>query len=116
MRYLMSIRSRIAPFCLTFLSLVACPASLAATDPVYKSLREAPPGDTLLVENIVLRRDAGTLTLKSGTIAFTAPVMGRDTVAVFIGEGEFAFAPTPTIEKEYLKSITNQETVQESFD
>jgi peptidase M1-like protein len=93
-------------------------AAYAATAPdsTYKTLREAPVGDAFAVENIVLRRDAGVITLKSGAIAFTAPTMNRDTVAVFIGEGEFTLDPVMWIEKDYLKSITDQETIKDSFD
>ncbi len=98
------------------LPLAACPVAFAATDPVYKSLRDAPLADTLLIENVVLHRDAGTLTLKTGTIAFTQPAMGRETVAVFVGEGEFTFTPAPATERDYLKSLTSQESVLESFD
>ena len=61
------------------------------TEPTYRALREAQPTDTYLVENILLRRDQGLITLKSGTLAFTPKVNGKDTVAVFEGEGSFAF-------------------------
>jgi len=38
------------------------------------------------------------LTLKKGAIGFTAPQLGRDTIAVFNGEAEFAFDPPLGIE------------------
>jgi hypothetical protein len=79
-------------------------------------MRQAPIAESFTVENIVLHRDTGTLTLKSGSIGFTAPAEGRDTVAVFSGEAEFTLAPAMPIEKNYLKSITDQETVKEAFD
>src|SRR5262249_43475515 len=87
------------------MGIIASAAALAATspDPTYKALREAPLADTFTVENIVLRRDAGVITLKSGTIGFTAPTLNRDTVAVFQGEGEFTLDPVVIIEKDYLK-------------
>jgi hypothetical protein len=88
----------------------------AAADPDYKAMREAAIADSLLVENIVLHRDNGVLTLKSGTIAFTPQVAGRDTLAVFVGEGEFAFDPALPVEKAHLKLVTGEETVRESFD
>jgi hypothetical protein len=88
----------------------------ATPDLVYQTLRQSAVGEALVVENIVLRRDAGVLTLKTGTIGFTAPSMGRDTVAVFSGEGEFTLTPATSIEKTYLKSLTEQEAVKESFD
>jgi hypothetical protein len=68
------------------------------------------------VENVVLRRDAGVLTLKSGMIGFTPQTLGRDTVAVFAGEGEFAFVPASRVDREYMRSLTGQDSVSESFD
>jgi hypothetical protein len=91
-------------------------AAYAATDPIYKSLREAPLADSFVVENFVLKRDTGVLTLKSGAIAFTAPAMGRDTVAVFVGEGEFTFTALSPIDKAYLASLSGQASVTEQFD
>src|SRR5690348_9304768 len=101
--------------------LVAVAGSLMAVkaatpDPVYQALRQAPITESFIVENIVLKRDVGTLTLKSGTIGFTAPVEGRDTLAVFVGEGEFTLTPATPIEKAYLKSLTEQDSVKENFD
>src|ERR1017187_3415908 len=97
-----------------FLLLCACQA--ANSDPVYKALREAGIQETFPVENLVIRREGGVLTLKSGTLGLTAPQLGRDTVAVFSGDGEFAFSPAAGVETTYLKSITGKESVQERFD
>jgi hypothetical protein len=91
-------------------------AASAATDPLYKSLREAPLADSFVVENIVLKRDTGVLTLKTGAIAFTAPALGRDTIAVFSGEGEFTFTALSPIDKAYMASLTGQDSVSEQFD
>src|SRR5215471_4099501 len=85
-------------------------------DPVYRALRTGEAGDTFTVENLVIKRDAGVLTLKKGNIALSAPAMGRDTMAIFSGEGEFAFDPPLGIEKAHLKTATDQETVREIFD
>jgi len=92
----------------------ACQA--ANSDPVYKALRDAAIQESFPVENLVIHRDGGVLTLKSGTIGLTAPQMGRDTVAVFSGDGEFVFTPTMGVEVRYLKSLTGAERVQERFD
>lgn len=85
-------------------------------DAVYRSLRDAAIEDVFTVENLVLKRDAGVFTLKKGTIGFTPPQMGRDTVAVFNGEGEFDFDPPLAIEKKHLKNYTDQDVIHESFD
>ena len=105
----MAVRVVLLPFVLS------CAAS-AATDPLYKSLRDAALADSFVVENIVLKRDAGVLTLKTGAIAFTAPAAARDTVAVFVGEGEFSFTPQSAVDRNYMRSLTGQDSVSEVFD
>jgi hypothetical protein len=102
-------------------ALVASVAGFSAapnTEPVYRALRDAAITETLLVENVVLKRDNGVITLKSGVIGFTPKTMGRDTVAVFSGEGTFLFQPISVIEKNRLESITggNGNAVLETFD
>jgi hypothetical protein len=79
-------------------------------------LRSAAPADTFLVENIVLKRDQGTVTLKSGTIAFTPKVNGRDTEAIFEGEGTFSYQPAFSIDKDRLQNLAGFTTVAETFD
>ena len=91
-------------------------ACQAASDPVYKALREAGIQESFPVENLVIHRDIGVLTLKNGTVGLTAPQLGRDTVAVFSGDGEFTFTPAAGVEAIYLKSITGKESIQERFD
>src|SRR5262249_52031316 len=97
--------------------LLSSTASLwAAGDSIYKALREAGIKETFTVDNLVIKRDNGTITLKSGTVGLTAPQMGRDTVAVFQGDGEFTFAPVLPMEATYLRSMTGKEAVAEKFD
>ena len=108
------------PACLVLLTLAASTAFSAEpnAEPVYRALRNAAVTDAFLVENIVLKRDNAVITLKSGTVAFTPKTMGRDTVAVFSGEGTFLFQPLSLIEKNRLSSImgTPANTVLETFD
>src|SRR5712691_7287922 len=59
------------------------------------------------VSNLVLKRDAATFTLKSGEIYFLAPVQGRVTGAVFIGEGELTLVPPTEVEKRSLQLFTD---------
>jgi Peptidase family M1 domain len=103
----------------TTLVLLAASITAAAapnSEPTYRALRDALPAETFLVENIVLKRDQGFITLKSGTLAFTPKVGGRDTVAVFEGEGFFAFQPAFSIEKERLKTFAGGDAVADTFD
>ena len=89
--------------------------TLANADPNYRALRDAQPRETFSVNNIVLKRDKGTLTLKTGRISFVPPVLGRVTMAAFTGEGEFTLEPAIATEKHHLHLMTNADTVQESF-
>jgi len=89
--------------------------TLANSDPNYRALRDAQPRETFSVSNIVLKRDRGTLTLKSGRISFVPPVLGRVTMAAFTGEGEFTLDPAVTPERDNLRLITGTDTVDESF-
>src|SRR5580658_8353075 len=86
-------------------------AAYSATDPLYKSLRDAPLADSFVVENVVIKRDTGVLTLKTGSIAFTPLALGRDTVAIFVGEGEFTFQAVSPIDRGYMVSLTGQDRV-----
>jgi hypothetical protein len=111
----------IPPVRACLLALVASTGVFSATpniEPLYRALRDAAITETFLVENIVLKRDNGIITLKSGVIGFTPKTMGRDTVAVFSGEGAFLFQPISPIEKNRLESITggNGNAVSETFD
>ena len=103
------------------LALIASTGGFSAapnTEPLYRELRNAAITETFLVENIILKRDNGIITLKSGVIGFTPTSMGRDTVAVFSGDGAFLFQPISVIEKNRLESITGGKgnAVVEAFD
>jgi Peptidase family M1 domain len=95
---------------------LSCLAYAQNADPVYHTLRTAEIAESFTVGNLVIKRDAGVLTLKSGTLGLTAPTGGRDIVAVFSGEGEFTLDPPLGIEKFYLKQVIEQESIRESFD
>lgn len=85
------------------------------TDPNYRALRDGKLGETYTVTNLTLKRDVGTLTLKSGRMAFLPPVLNRVAVGIFVGEGEFTLEPMLHIEREYMKLVTEKETFTEPF-
>ena len=103
------------PVTVAVVSLFLAPV-FGATDPLYQSMRDAALGDSFVVENIEIHRDAGVITLKNGSIAFTAPAMGRDVIAVFNGEGTFTFNPVSPLDRNYMATLTGQLTVSETFD
>ncbi|HXJ39500.1 MAG TPA: carboxypeptidase-like regulatory domain-containing protein, partial [Bryobacteraceae bacterium] len=86
------------------------------SDPNYLALRDAQPKETFAVNNLVLKRDLGTLTLKSGRISFVPPVLGRVTMAAFRGEGDFALEPALPLERANLRLITGNQSIHESFE
>jgi hypothetical protein len=101
---------------------VSTGASLKANnDPVYVQLRQkssspdAFSGSVASVNNLVLKRDAATFTLKSGEIYFMSPVEGRTVGAVFIGDGEMSLTPPTDIEKRSLAIFTDGPSLSEQF-
>ncbi len=89
---------------------------LANTDPNYVTLRNAAPAETYIVENIELKRDVATITLRTGQISFLPPVLGRAAIAVFTGEGRFQLKPAIPIEAAHLNKTIGRPDVDETFD
>ncbi|HXK61082.1 MAG TPA: hypothetical protein PLP42_14435 [Acidobacteriota bacterium] len=86
-------------------------------DPGYIALRTVRlSGAQAFAENVVLNREIATITLKKGTLHFLAPVEGRVTGAVFVGEGEVQIEPTAPSEKANLAKLTKSATLTDTFD
>jgi hypothetical protein len=64
---------------------------------------------------VILKREGGAFNLRSGELYFLAPVEGRYTAAVFIGDGEFTLVPPTEAEKNSLKIFTNEPSITEQF-
>src|ERR1051325_442949 len=90
-------------------------------DPVYVSLRQLGrndqdfAGNYAVVNNLLLKRDAGNFMLRSGELYFIVPVEGRVTAAVFIGDGELSLTPPTEIEKHSLKIFSGEDGIKEQF-
>ena len=88
----------------------------ANSDPTYQQLRNLTLGaEAVSVNNLELKREAGTFHLHSGTVCFVAPVEGKVTGAVFVGEGNFILDP-PQSEKTLLKLFTKENEFSEKFE
>jgi hypothetical protein len=72
-------------------------------------------GESVSVNNLTLRRDAGTIVLRSGTVCFLAPVEGKVTGAVFAGDGSFTLDPPVAVEKSMLSLLSKEPAFNESF-
>jgi len=93
------------------------PQSFANSDPTYQALRNLGlSGEMIAVKDLDLKRDAGTFHLHSGTVCFTAPVQGRITGAVFVGDGNFVLDPPSDSERKSLKLLTREDEFSETFE
>ncbi len=86
------------------------------TDPMYQQLRNIGlSGEVAAASNLVLKRDAGTFTFRSGTFQFLAPVHGRVTGAVFVGDGSFSLKPPLDVEQKSIAILTKEPAMREEF-
>jgi len=93
------------------------PAAVAPNgDPTYQQLRQSRLSDvTLAVHDFVLQRGAGMFTFKSGTFSLLAPVNGKVTGAVFLGDGSFTLVPPNAAEQKSLSLLTKEPRLEETF-
>jgi hypothetical protein len=85
------------------------------SEPNYRALRGDTIFETYQVSNVTIKRDVGVFTLRNGQMSFLAPVMDRVVKAVFVGEGEFTLAPATKLERAYMRSVTQNDTMAEKF-
>lgn len=92
------------------------------SDPTYQQLRlsgktrDEFAGPFAKVNNLILSRDAGVFTLRSGEIYLAPEIDGRSFGAVFFGDGELNLTPPTDNEKRSLALFTDEPTIKESFD
>ncbi|MEO5935788.1 MAG: M1 family aminopeptidase [Terriglobales bacterium] len=115
------------PFTLSAQELTARPASNTPTitpatgkapnaHAMYQQLRTASPsGEMSAASNLIIKRDAGTFTFRSGTFYFLTPVNGKVTGAVFIGDGSFTLTPPLAMEKKSIFLLTQEPELNETF-
>ncbi len=100
---------------------VTVKAKYANIDPLYQKIRtnstdaNAFAGECATVGNLVLQKDRAQFTLKSGEIYFSKAVEGRNTGAVFIGDGELYLDPPNETEKKSLAIFTETPEIKEPF-
>jgi hypothetical protein len=94
----------------------AAKAIQANSDPVYQELRNVTPsGKAVAVKDVVMKRDAGIFTFRSGTFYFLAPVKDLVTGAVFVGDATFSLTPPTGIERNNLQLLTKSSEMVEEF-
>jgi hypothetical protein len=72
-------------------------------------------GEAVSISNFDLKRDAATFHLRSGTVCFVAPVQGKVTGAVFVGDGNMILEPPLPVERGMLKLLTKEDEFSENF-
>jgi hypothetical protein len=68
------------------------------------------------VRSLMIERDAGTLVLEEGRLAFAKPFAGRRVAAVFVGRGTFRFAPGTQVEREQLERVYGTKVLRRPFE
>jgi len=95
----------------------ACAQTGANSDPNYLALRNIALGrEGVSVTNFDLKRDAGRFHFNLGTVCFVAPVNGKVTGAVFVGDGTFVLTPPTETERKSLKYLTKEDEFSEKFE
>ncbi len=72
-------------------------------------------GEYATVNNLVLKRDAATFTLRSGEFYFLTATSGKTTGAVFFGDGEMLLVPPVVSEKKMLNFFVESPELKEQF-
>ncbi|MCB1023208.1 MAG: hypothetical protein KDB79_02385, partial [Acidobacteria bacterium] len=100
---------------------VTVTSKMANADPGYLAIRGlssdegAFSGEYATVNNLVLKKDVGIFTFRSGEIYFLKEANGKRNGAVFIGDGELSLDPPVESEKRMLKFFTDETTLKEPF-
>lgn len=86
------------------------------SEPNYRQIRDDEVFETYTVSNLQIKRDVGTLDLRSGRVSFLAPVMNRVVRAVFVGDGRFTLTPAVPSERAYMRMIIEKDSIDEPFE
>ena len=86
------------------------------TNAIYHQLRGLLPGGaTIVADDLVLKRDAGTFTFTRGEFALFGEVNGKVTGAVFGGTGHFHLTPPNPTERHSMQILTKKPEFDEDF-
>ncbi len=88
----------------------------ANSHPLYKQLRSLGlSGESSAVSDFTVERDCARMIFKSGRFHFLAPVEGRVTGAVFLGEGTFQIAPARVSEQNEVSLLSGEGVLADNF-
>lgn len=108
--------ARFVLFCLLIGSLALVAEDKPANaDPTYQQLRQIKIGDSVTVDSLTLKRDAGTFVFHPGVFSLLAPVNGKITGAIYEGEGTFSLEPPLPEERRSLSLLSKSNEFVEHF-
>ena len=84
--------------------------------PIYEELREARLEHAGRIRDGRLRTERFEFELTDGHLYLLAPVAGRVTAAVFLGDGQVRFYPPDAVEHHQLEKFLDADYLEESFD
>ena len=84
--------------------------------PIYEELREARLEHAGRIRDGLLRTERFEFELTDGHLYLLAPVAGRVTAAVFLGDGQVRFYPADAVEHHQLEKFLDADYLEESFD
>ena len=90
-------------------------AQFANSDPVYQQLRHIGLGTSFNLQEFNFKYDVATFAFKQGTLTFLAPVQGKVTGAIFVGQGNFILKPETSIDSNDLYRRIKAEQLNEDF-
>ncbi len=73
-------------------------------------------GELFTVENFTYKKDVATFYFQEGTILLRRSVLGRPTVAIFLGKGNVSISVPSHSEKQTLLAVTKDSSVNEEID
>lgn len=92
--------------------------AFAQEDPTFVALSKIHLDKTQIysVRDITITRDVLSISFNRGAIAFTEPIEGKVTGAVFVGSGDILAIPPDSVEKKQLFRYTHAALLSEHFE
>ncbi len=83
---------------------------------VYRQLKELKTGaQGAKVKDLVLKRDAATITLSEGQLYLCNPIDGFSCAAVFKGKGNIVFVPPSKVERQQIARFYQNDSINRDF-
>ena len=83
---------------------------------VYRQLKELKAGTQgAAVKDLIIKRDAATITLSEGQLFLCQPIDGFSCAAVFMGKGNIVFVPPSKVERQQIARFYQNDSINRDF-